>query len=118
MCEMKRLRSPYFAAGAIVALAAFCLILPVGSLSQELPQPIFEVRAILDRGASSESHSKPEEAARLYGEALQEARSRKDRAGEAAALTALGHISLAKEPAKSVTQYELALTLYKELGSI
>jgi hypothetical protein len=60
--------------------------LPV--VAQEPPKPLPEVQALLDQGSQALLLSRQDEAARLYEQALQQARELKDRKGEAPPSTA------------------------------
>ena len=102
-----------------ILLVLLCLTAPsslCASLqAQSTPQPLPEVRALLDKGKKAEKQSKAAEALRLYEEASQVAQEHKDLAGRAEALAAQGNLLLFDQPAKSQALTEQALPLYQEL---
>src|SRR5436190_23667950 len=83
--------------------------------AQTVPQPLPEVRALLDQGKAAEEQAKSEAAASLYRQALQLARDRKDRAGEATALIGLGRAVIYEKPLESIASFEQALPVYRDL---
>ncbi len=76
-----------------------------------------QVQTLLDKGEQERVARNGAEALEMFGQALTLARSSGDRAGEAAALAALGLVQAGMgQPEDALTSYRLALTLERALG--
>jgi CHAT domain-containing protein/tetratricopeptide (TPR) repeat protein len=111
----------YKSLAATLLPALFYLLAPLSLQAQpapqapSVPQPLPEVRALLDKGMAAEDQYKADEATHFYEQALQVAREHKDRPGEAAALAGLGSANLAQAPQKAMTYLKQALPIFQEI---
>jgi CHAT domain-containing protein/tetratricopeptide (TPR) repeat protein len=99
----------------VLSSACFCLLLLPPSLGQDRPKPLPEVQALLDKGKAEVQQNHPDEAARLYAQALRLAQDRKDRPGEAEALLGSGRAIIYQSPLKSIETIMQATTIFREL---
>src|SRR5262245_19398807 len=100
----------------LLILAWLALGQPRPLPAQPAARPSAEVQALLDRGAAASVAHRTEEATALYDQALQQARERKDRPGEAAALVALSDAYRMRQSPKALAYCEQALSIYQALG--